>query len=140
MTQIVAAMHSNGGTGSSAALATKLDRLSRCLSVLEVATRRAPPGEGQQELPSRITLDMVRVLLFVASNPLQSVRDIAASMGQPLSTTSRQLLDLGPKDRHLREGFGMVEAVADPIDMRIKRYRVTEKGREIVNKMAEELR
>lgn len=83
---------------------------------------------------------MVGILLHVAANPLQSVTDIGKSMGQPSSTTSRQLLDLGLKDRNLRDGFGLVEPVADPIDMRIKRYRLTEKGRGVVDKMLEELK
>lgn len=119
--------------------AQRIDRLSRCLAVLEEATRRYQE-EGGNHLPSRITLDMVGILLHVAANPLQSVTDIGKSMGQPSSTTSRQLLDLGLKDRNLRDGFGLVEPVADPIDMRIKRYRLTEKGRGIVDKMLEALK
>jgi DNA-binding MarR family transcriptional regulator len=89
---------------------------------------------------SRVAVEAVKVLLHVASNPPLTVTDIAKATGQPLNTASRQLLDLGTKNRNLQPGWGLIEPVQDAADLRSRSYRLTEKGQELVARILGRLR
>jgi hypothetical protein len=54
----------------------------------------------------KATLEKARTLLFVSSNSLTPVTDISNKLRQPLTTTSRQLIDLGAKKQERARTFG----------------------------------
>ena len=46
-----------------------------------------------------------------------------------MSTMSSNLLDIGDRNRHMEEGFGLVTARNNPMNLREKVYFLTDKGR-----------
>lgn len=82
----------------------------------------------------------MRALLFIGANPQSSPKEVGIALGQPSSTVSRQLRDLGEGDHVTKDGFGLIEDVPDALDARMKRYRLTITGRALLNAMLQELR
>jgi DNA-binding MarR family transcriptional regulator len=65
-----------------------------------------------------------------------TVRDLANIMGLTQSGMSRMLQILGagsPRYEKKRAGLGLVELLTDRNDMRLKRVRLTAKGRQVAN-------
>ena len=109
---------------------TALERFSRALSAIAEKTG-LPSGRDKSGTSSRLSIDQIRTLLYVAANPLSTVGEIGRGTGQNPSSTSRQLLDLGIRNRNLGPGWGFIEPEAHETDLRSKRYQLTDKGREL---------
>lgn len=78
-------------------------------------------------------IDCARTLFSVALNEGQNVSDHARSLDLPNSTVSRNLLDLGERDRHMKKGLGLVQAFNGPKHQRI--YALTKKGRRLMSEI-----
>ena len=104
------------------------------VAIMAARLRRVlrPVADATSITASAATLE---VLMAVASNEDTPVLEIARKLEAPATTVSRQLLDLWIKARDRYPGFGLVEPVADPLDMRIKRYRLTIKGKALMTKV-----
>lgn len=76
-----------------------------------------------------MTLGQAQSFLSVALNEGKSLTELAEINAIPQSTLSRHLLDLGIQDRNRRPGFGLVIGDTDPMELRRKLYKLTDKGR-----------
>jgi DNA-binding MarR family transcriptional regulator len=81
------------------------------------------------------SLQLLVTFLEVAREEGRTQVEIARAVGLPESTSSRQLLDLGPFDRMKQPGFGLVEGRTDLMDMRVKRYTLTPRGKKLAKIM-----
>lgn len=105
----------------------RIDRLARWVGLLKAETTDS------------LSIEMIEVLLLVAREPGLSVIEVAERMGNARATASRQLLDLSIKRRSQvaengrTDGFGLIEQMTDPADLRLKRYRLSPKGERIAH-------
>lgn len=107
-----------------ASLATSMGRLREIANLVTDATS------------VNITMHTVETFLAVAEEEGLNVTEYARKMGASLNTVSRQLLDLGIRNRKGEPGWNLVVPVTDPMDLRSKSYRLTSEGRELVKKIA----
>lgn len=87
------------------------------------------------ELRSTMPLQYVTAFLLVAHEEGLGVGDYAERAGVSVSVMSRHLLDIGVRDRHGGEGFGLVEYRAKPMNLRKHEYRLTDQGRALAHKI-----
>jgi DNA-binding MarR family transcriptional regulator len=93
----------------------------------------------QEATSESATLLMLSALFAVAQNEGSTVSDLTKKLGAKLSTTSRNLLSLGPMNRKRGDGFELVETRKDPKDMRRKRYYLTPKGNSVLRQIVREV-
>lgn len=86
-----------------------------------------------QQHKETMPIQMAASFLLVALNEGKSLRELCDITGASQSTMSRQLLDLGERNRHLEPGLGLVKSKVDPMELRRKQYRLTPKGWNLVN-------
>jgi DNA-binding MarR family transcriptional regulator len=86
-------------------------------------------GAFQRVTHGAASLQMLVTFLDVAREEGRTQVEIAKAVMLPESTSSRQLIDLGPFNRHKEPGFGLVKGDIDPMDLRVKRYVLTPKGK-----------
>src|SRR5262245_35304089 len=106
---------------------TKDDDLVRVRGLLRVC-------ELFLDFNGRFPLRCVQAFLSVAQSPGQSASDYARQVGLSPSTMSRQLLDIGERNRWMQEGFGLV-ARANPHKERNAEYYLTDKGEKLLRKV-----
>src|SRR5262245_35557529 len=90
----------------------ELNSLGRALNILE------PFRELRRDMP----LQYVYTFLLVARNPGKTVMEYAKMAGVSQSVMSRHLLDIGPRNRNMEQGFGLVEYAPSPMDLRVHYY------------------
>jgi DNA-binding MarR family transcriptional regulator len=81
-----------------------------------------------------------KAFLLVALQEGLSVGEYAERAGISMSTMSRNLLDIGDRNRHMEEGYGLITGRAKPMNLREKEYFLTDKGRALVHKVTLQLR
>jgi DNA-binding MarR family transcriptional regulator len=84
-----------------------------------------------------ITLHTLETFLAVAEDEGLTVTEYARKLQTSLNTVSRQLLDLGIRNRKKEPGWNLVEPTRDPMNLRSKPYRLTPKGRALASKIAD---
>ncbi len=87
--------------------------------------------EPFREIRGDMPLQYVTSFLLVAEEEGLGVTEYAARAGVSQSVMSRHLLDIGDRDRHMNEGFGLVYKRQDPLELRRFRVFLTDKGRVI---------
>lgn len=106
--------------------AETLKRLMRSLGVFKLLNDTMP-------------LQYVLTFLAVATDEGKGVKDYADKMGVNNTTMSRHLLDLGPRNRKMEEGFGLVQYRASPLELRKHEYYITPKGRQLLTHLLKEM-
>jgi hypothetical protein len=53
---------------------------------------------------------------------------------------SRNLLDIGERNRHMEEGYGPVAARTNPMNLREKEYYLTDRGRALLHSITRQLK
>lgn len=89
---------------------------------------------------AEMPITLVQSLVLVALNPGMYGKDLGQVAGYSPTVISRHLKDWGPRNRHKKEGYKMVELHEDILDNRIKRPEFTPKGRTFVNNLLAVLR
>lgn len=84
-------------------------------------------------VPIQIVVSFLTVALFEG----RSLREYAEMTNSPQSTMSRHLLDLGARNRKKEPGYGLIEQTTDVDDLRKNVYRLTPKGRALVQTVSE---
>ncbi|MFC3214603.1 helix-turn-helix domain-containing protein [Novosphingobium panipatense] len=88
-----------------------------------------------------VPTQVVEAFLKVAQNEGVTLTELADKLGTNVSTASRQLLDLGERNRKREPGYQLVTREPDPMNLRTNRYSLTPKGRllaqEVVSIMKE---
>jgi DNA-binding MarR family transcriptional regulator len=103
----------------------------------KVKTEEAAALEKAEEIISYLrtaidptaTLSLVATFLAAVIRDDQTVTEIAARVGAPLSTVSRHLLDMSDRARGGASGYGLMVGTNDPNNLRNRYYRPTPKGR-----------
>jgi DNA-binding MarR family transcriptional regulator len=80
-------------------------------------------------------LGRLEAFILVVLHEGKSLKDLCQISGQPQSTLSRHLLDLGVRTRRREPGLGLVEWRIDPYELRKKQYLLTPKGRELAGRL-----
>lgn len=105
--------------------AKSIKRLERALSLVRTS------------FDASVSTQLVQAFLTVALNEGKTLTEIAGILGTNISTASRQLLDLGQRNRKMEQGYMLVDRQVDPMNLRINRYALTDKGRDLVRELAE---
>ncbi len=92
--------------------------------------------EPFRALRATMPLQYVSAFLMVASEEGLGVGDYAERAGVSVSVMSRHLLDIGDRNRHMEEGFGLVTYRANPMELRKHEYMLTDKGRALAYQLA----
>lgn len=87
-----------------------------------------------------VPTQVVQAFLAVAANEGKTLTELAEVLGTNLSTASRQLLDLGDRNRKMEQGYMLVDRQVDPMNLRINRYTLTPKGRLLIKELASIMR
>ena len=74
----------------------------------------------------------VQAYLLVAQKEGQTVTELAKKADMPVTTMSRNLLDMGDRNRYFEEGAGLVEGQDNPLNRRERLYSLTPKGRALL--------
>ena len=106
--------------------ADKMKHLMRALSAFKMLNETMP-------------LQYVLTFLAVATDEGKGVKDYAQKMGVNNTTMSRHLLDIGPRNRQMKEGYGLVQYRANPLELRKHEYYITPKGRQLLSHLLREL-
>lgn len=93
-----------------------------------------------QQYRRDMPLQYVVTLLAVALNEGQTVMEYARTQGISPSVMSRHLLDIGERNRHMEEGFGLVTWKPNPMNLREHLYELTPKGRVLVHQVIRAIR
>jgi len=84
-----------------------------------------------------VPTQLVQAFLCVGMNEGQTLSNLADHLGTNISTASRQLLDLGERNRKMEPGYGLVDRKVDPMNLRVNRYSLTPKGRLLLMELAQ---
>lgn len=79
------------------------------------------------------------VLTWVALNEGESQRKLREDLDMPSSTTSRNLAALSKIHRLGKAGLGLIELQESPEDRRVKLLYLTPKGRQLIERMIDDL-
>jgi len=77
--------------------------------------------------------------MHVALDPGYGTVHYARAMAMHQPVTSRILLEIGQKTRTGGPGLGLVDSVYDTVDLRLKRYFLTPKGKLLVQAIVKEM-
>lgn len=87
-------------------------------------------------LPTRC----IQAFLLVAEEEGQSVNGYARRANMSMRTMSRNLLDIGERNRHMEEGFCLVVGRPNPMNLREKVYFLTDKGHALLHSVTRQLK
>ena len=88
-----------------------------------------------REIRPSMPLQYVHAFFLVALEPGLSVSEYAKRSGVSLSVMSRHLLDIGDRNRHMKEGFGLVTSRPNPLELRKNEIYLTPKGDKIFQRI-----
>ena len=100
-------------------------------SVRVALTALSPFYEFRGAMP----LQYVTAFLLVAEEEGLGVGEYAKRANVSISVMSRHLQDIGDRNRHMDEGFGLVTSRSNPLNMREKEVLLTDKGRAVIHKL-----
>jgi DNA-binding MarR family transcriptional regulator len=92
------------------------------------------------ELNSRLPLRCVQAFLQIGLKEGESVAYYAAQLGVSPNTMSRNLLDISPRNRYLKDGYGLVQSRRKRNDMRTVEYFLSDKGRALLSSTLKQIR
>jgi DNA-binding MarR family transcriptional regulator len=85
--------------------------------------------QDRQTMPAQY----ITSFLLVAMHQGKSVNEYAEMAQVSTSVMSRHLLDIGDRNRHMTEGFGLVTSRPNPMELRKHEVFLTPKGRAMLN-------
>jgi DNA-binding MarR family transcriptional regulator len=91
--------------------------------------------EEFRKLNPEIQAQQIAIFLAVVIKPDQSVNELAVATGQGNSSASRNIHALSKVHRKGMSGLGLLTAVEDELDRRLKRIRLTPKGVMVMNSL-----
>jgi DNA-binding MarR family transcriptional regulator len=80
-------------------------------------------------------ISYMRAFALVAKKEGLTVDEYAAQAGISSTVMTRNLLDIGPLNRHREKGLDLIVKEQDPMDLRKQRSRLTPKGRKLAHDM-----
>lgn len=88
-----------------------------------------------RELKGTMPAQYIYAFLLVAEEEGLGVVDYAKRADVSVSVMSRHLLDIGERNRHMDEGFGLVTFRSNPMELRRHEYYLTPKGEALLHKL-----
>lgn len=82
-----------------------------------------------------MSIQVCHTLALIAIHEGVSLVELGRISGFKMSTISRNILDLGTRNRKREPGYGLVETVTDPMELRKKKILLTSKGRELIRQV-----
>jgi DNA-binding MarR family transcriptional regulator len=95
--------------------------------------------EPFRSLRSTMPLQYVIAYLLVALEEGEGTTEYARRAGVSQSVMSRHLLDIGDRNRHMEEGFGLVTQRQDPLNLSKHQNMLTNKGKAIAHQIVRAL-
>lgn len=83
-------------------------------------------------ISAQMSISQVMSFLTVALNEGKSLKELAELMDCKMNTMSRQLIDLGPRNRRMEEGYQLIQSRQDPFEYRKNQYTLTPRGRHLI--------
>lgn len=89
-----------------------------------------------RKVDPEMSLPELHVFLLIANEEEgMSLTDVSGKAGVALATASRYIGHLGQIDRNYKPGLGLLDSREDPRERRKKIISLTDKGRQLVDKM-----
>jgi DNA-binding MarR family transcriptional regulator len=85
--------------------------------------------EPFRKLRSTMPMQYIVSFLLVALDEGEGVTEYARQAGVSQTVMSRHLLDIGARNRHMEDGFGLVDDRQDPMNLSKHQKLLTPKGR-----------
>lgn len=95
--------------------------------------------EAFRAIRPTMPLQYVVAFLLVAMDEGLGVSEYAERAGVSMSVMSRHLLDIGERNRHMEEGFGLVTARQNPMELRKNEVFLTSKGKAVLRQIIRQL-
>lgn len=124
-------------------LATNINPVRPSLSEEDIADLRAfylalkPFFEMEHPV---MPVSYLKAAILVATNEGLTVSDYADKAGVSSTVMTRNLLDIGPRNRQREKGLELIEQVRDPLDLRKHRAKLTPQGRKVMHDVLAALR
>jgi DNA-binding MarR family transcriptional regulator len=80
--------------------------------------------EFRNDMPAQL----ISTFATIARHPGKAVKEYADMEGVSKSVMSRHILDLGERNRRMEPGFGLVQAIPHPMELRKHEVTLTPKG------------
>lgn len=96
--------------------------------------------EPFRKLRATMPLQYIVTYLLVALDEGDGPSDYAARAGVSTSVMSRHMLDIGERNRHMEEGFGLISQRPDPMELRKHQAMLNDKGKGLANSILRALR
>lgn len=90
-------------------------------------------------IAAHMPVGQIMALLLVAVHENKPMKDLAAIADTNISTISRQLIDLGARNRRMEPGYGLIEQRQNPMNLRENRYSLTLKGNHLIKGVLKQL-
>lgn len=85
-------------------------------------------------------IGQLMAFLIVALNEGKPMKDLAKLADSNISTMSRQLIDLGQRNRRMEPGYMLIEQRQNPMNLRENQYSVTLKGNHLLKGILKHLK
>lgn len=95
--------------------------------------------EPFRAIRSTIPLQYVTAFLLAALYEGEGVTELANKAGVSQSVMSRHLLDIGDRNRHMEEGFGLITQRPDPLELRKHQVQLSNKGKALAHRLVRAL-
>lgn len=83
-------------------------------------------------IAAHMPVGQIMALLLVVLHENKPMKDLAALADTNITTLSRQLIDLGARNRRMEPGYGLIEQRQNPMNLRENRYSLTLKGNHLI--------
>jgi DNA-binding MarR family transcriptional regulator len=113
-------------------------------------TRKLP--DGDRDIVKRLQGALDQFTDLSATMPHQYIKaflavaleegfgEYAQRAGVALSVMSRHLLDIGDRNRHMEDGYGLVTFRPNPMNLRTHEYTLTDKGRALLYRITRQFK
>lgn len=91
--------------------------------------------ENFKAIRGTMPLQYVISFLVAALHEGEGVSELAEKTGVAQSVMSRHLLDIGDRNRHMKEGFGLITQRPDPLELRKHQVLLTAQGKALAHKL-----
>lgn len=85
-------------------------------------------------------IGQLMAFLVVALNEGKSMKELTKIANSNISTMSRQLIDLGQRNRRMEPGYMLIEQRQNPMNLRENQYSVTLKGNHLLKGILKHLK
>lgn len=94
-------------------------------------------GTFRSGIGETIPMQVAHTFIVVARQKSVTVNELAELVGSTASTVSRHLLDLSGTLRSGAPGYGLLDRVQDPTNLRVVHYSLNAKGRLLLNNLVD---